>query len=69
MITLPFPAAALPAFISLADNRGPNYCLPFLAAAAITTAIVLASVAAPWRRAMRTTMGLVASDRPLTSER
>lgn len=56
--TLPFPLAALPAFTGIRSYK-PEVTALFIAAAAVTTLVVLGLVAGPWRAAMRQVMRLV----------
>ena len=56
--TLPFPLAALTVFTGIRNNK-PEVAALFIAAAAVTTLVVLGLVAGPWRAAMRQVMRLV----------
>lgn len=62
MITLPFPLAALPAYIRMADLD--DRATAFTIAAGGTTLVVLAVVAEPWLREIRTVMRLAARAKP-----
>jgi len=57
VLTLPFPLAALPAFMAL-QAAATRLAPVFIAATAVTTLIVLACVAGPWRAEMRRTLRL-----------
>jgi hypothetical protein len=58
LFTLPFPLAALTVFTGIRNNK-PEVAALFIAAAAVTTLVVLGLVAGPWRAAMRQVMRLV----------
>ncbi len=67
VITLPFPLAALPAYLQfgfLVDLEA--YALTFIIAAAGTTLVVLATVADPWLREIRVVMRLIDSEQRAT---
>jgi len=57
VLTLPFPLAALPAFMAL-QAATTRLAPVFIAATAVTTLVVLACVAGPWRAEMRRTLRL-----------
>jgi hypothetical protein len=64
IITLPFPVAALPAYLQMGYSSALEaYALTFIIAAAGTTLVVLAVVAEPWLREIRTVMRLVAQEK------
>jgi hypothetical protein len=59
MFTLPFPLAALPAFLALNVSATMTSLAPaFLMAAAVTTLVVLGLVAGPWLAEIRRTLRL-----------
>ena len=58
VFTLPFPAAALPAFLGM-NKLDQNLASIFLAFSAVTTLVVLGLVAGPWWAEMRQVMRLV----------
>lgn len=59
MVTLPFPLAALPAFLALNVSATMTSLAPaFLMAAAVTTLVVLGLVARPWLAEIRRTLRL-----------
>lgn len=64
LFALPFPLAALPAYLQFGSDRElAQYAPVFIISSVLTTAVVLASVTPPWRREMETLKRLVARDR------
>jgi hypothetical protein len=59
VFTLPFPVGALSAFLAVVNSLKSEVAVPFIAAAAVTTLVVLGLVAGPWRAEMRQVMRLV----------
>ncbi len=69
LFALPFPLAALPAYVQFGSGSNlAEYAPVFIIASVLTTLVVLASVASPWLREMHVLTRFVAHVRPPSGE-